>query len=97
MDESADDWKSRTALTSLPGKTAPIAEANEERGEDPPNRIGGLGSLLCYACLTTMTITKSRRPGEGSDSVPLPNWVGRRAVEREDIAEFLLEGAEEDS
>jgi hypothetical protein len=70
--------------------------AKEEYEGDAQDRIGDLGPLLCYACLTTLTITKPRKPGEGPDPLPLPNWVGRRAVERKDIAEFLIDGADED-
>ncbi|WRT65908.1 uncharacterized protein IL334_002859 [Kwoniella shivajii] len=93
VDPHALQWKSRTALTSLPTKTiADISSPDDEKNEK-------LATLLCYACLTTFTpptvVAKALR--SDTEPVQLPYWIGenvRRKVARvemkEDIKDFLI-------
>jgi hypothetical protein len=96
---SAQAWKARTALTSLPDKAEPIHRAEPVV---PEHQDSTLEPLLCYACLTTLTPhthTVKKPPTEdGETEAELPLWVEQRARHRrvgqeemrKDIQEFLL-------
>ena len=82
-------WKSKTALTSL--------DASSKLSGEPGSRQNGergLADLLCYACLTTMTVPMSGKRLE-PDEVALPIWVGERFMSRTDmrssISEFIID------
>lgn len=93
MDPSALDWKSRTALMSLPTKdvepTTALSAATSAR----------LAPLLCYSCLTTFTPARSGKLFE-SEPIMLPLWVGGRVSAqsmKQEIGEFLLDNGEGDT
>jgi hypothetical protein len=93
---SAQLWKSRTALTRLPGKTE-IAETQSGTALEAP-----VDSALCYACLTVIS-SQTIKPGSvatvQNPGLDLPIWVGERIGKnrvvsedemRKEIGEFLI-------
>ncbi|WVQ85594.1 hypothetical protein IAT38_007760 [Cryptococcus sp. DSM 104549] len=100
VDPSALDWKSRTALTSLPTKTPPPPPR-------PAEHTTSLAPLLCYSCLTTFTpqTVVVRTEETVAEPVGMPLWVGEgvgrrlggvgrpvgRKEMRGEIAEFLID------
>ncbi|OCF56639.1 hypothetical protein L486_05493 [Kwoniella mangroviensis CBS 10435] len=92
VDPNALEWKSRTALTSLPTKTLP----SEDITSDGEGRES-LATMLCYACLTTFTPPTVVSKASRTEVVPvqLPYWVGGNVRDRsremkEEIKEFLI-------
>lgn len=81
---SAKGWKSRTALTSLHS-----GEGDRSQSGDLPST--DLDSMLCYACLTTMTGRV-----DDPDRAELPIWVGERVETRKPMTEIeMRQGIEE--
>ncbi|WWD18150.1 hypothetical protein CI109_102599 [Kwoniella shandongensis] len=100
VDPSALEWKSRSALTSLPTKTNPVASPSAGENTTP------LAPLLCYACLTTFTppTVNARTASTQNEPVPLPLWIGEnvarqqgnvveRATMKDQIKDFLIQDA----
>ncbi|WWC68416.1 uncharacterized protein I206_102343 [Kwoniella pini CBS 10737] len=101
VDPNALEWKSRTALTSLPSKANVETVVSEiDQGLDE-GKQGRLATLLCYACLTTFTppTVVSKVIREEATPVQLPIWVeqnlngrhemGRNEM-RDEIKDFLI-------
>ncbi|KAL7422824.1 Cytoplasmic tRNA 2-thiolation protein 2 [Cryptotrichosporon argae] len=103
VDDSALDWKARSALTSLDPDPKPDSDSvinppdssayAMSAGRAPPH----LAPLLCYACLTALTLDKPPRP------VPLPLFVGGNVARRvgasemrAQIAGFMLDDYDQD-
>ncbi|RSH92739.1 hypothetical protein EHS25_008185 [Saitozyma podzolica] len=96
---SAQAWKSRTALTSLPGRTKSIESAVPDSTDDHSGSVE-LAPMLCYSCLTTFTPSSTRKGTDKGQPAYLPQWVAesvrKREVPREEmragISGFLLDG-----
>ncbi|WVW80374.1 hypothetical protein I302_102355 [Kwoniella bestiolae CBS 10118] len=98
VDPNALEWKSRTALTSLPTKTLPQDIGAVTNGVEQGKDKESLAKMLCYACLTTFTPPTVVSKVARTEVVPiqLPLWVGgnvrdRRREMREEIKGFLID------
>jgi hypothetical protein len=80
VDPSPLKWKSDTALTSLPNKILGglVSLGRQDEGGESitaGGEVSNLAPLLCYGCLTTLSVSQPASKDERSIPVHLPLWV----------------------